>query len=97
MIFGAVIDPNMGDDMRITVIATGFERANMPRRLTTAPTTGQRPAGEQASFPAQQRQQEHASVNARPAQNQQQANSEFRPQVFNTDDLDIPPFLRGKR
>jgi cell division protein FtsZ len=26
MIFGAVIDPNMGDDIRITVIATGFER-----------------------------------------------------------------------
>jgi cell division protein FtsZ len=26
MIFGAVIDPNMGDEVRITVIATGFER-----------------------------------------------------------------------
>ena len=24
LIFGAVIDPNMGDDIRITVIATGF-------------------------------------------------------------------------
>ena len=32
MIFGAVIDPNMGDDIRITVIATGFERNSMPRR-----------------------------------------------------------------
>ncbi len=32
MIFGAVIDPNMGDDIRITVIATGFERNAMPRR-----------------------------------------------------------------
>ena len=32
MIFGAVIDPNMGDDIRITVIATGFERSSMPRR-----------------------------------------------------------------
>ncbi len=27
MIFGAVIDPNMGEEIRITVIATGFERA----------------------------------------------------------------------
>ncbi len=32
MIFGAVIDPNMGDDIRITVIATGFDRSSMPRR-----------------------------------------------------------------
>src|SRR5215207_191423 len=32
MIFGAVIDPNMGDDIRITVIATGFERNGIPRR-----------------------------------------------------------------
>src|SRR5574338_461665 len=32
MIFGAVIDPNMGDEIRITVIATGFERSSMPRR-----------------------------------------------------------------
>jgi cell division protein FtsZ len=32
MIFGAVIDPNMGDDIRITVIATGFERNSIPRR-----------------------------------------------------------------
>src|SRR5574340_16345 len=29
LIFGAVIDPNMGDQIRITVIATGFDRAGM--------------------------------------------------------------------
>src|SRR5512135_1385874 len=29
MIFGAVIDPNMGEDIRITVIATGFERSGV--------------------------------------------------------------------
>ena len=33
IIFGAVIDPNMGDQVRITVIATGFERATTPRRF----------------------------------------------------------------
>jgi cell division protein FtsZ len=37
MIFGAVIDPNMGDEIRITVIATGFERASMPRRMMDRP------------------------------------------------------------
>jgi len=46
MIFGAVIDPNMGDEIRITVIATGFERATMPRRIVD-----QRPA---ANTPRQQ-------------------------------------------
>jgi cell division protein FtsZ len=28
LIFGAVIDPNIGDELRITVIATGFERSS---------------------------------------------------------------------
>jgi len=32
LIFGAVIDPNLGEELRITVIATGFERTGMPRR-----------------------------------------------------------------
>lgn len=31
IIFGAVIDPNMGEEIRITVIATGFERQTNPR------------------------------------------------------------------
>jgi cell division protein FtsZ len=32
LIFGAVIDPTMKDQVRITVIATGFERTGMPDR-----------------------------------------------------------------
>jgi cell division protein FtsZ len=32
LIFGAVIDPNMGDEIRVTVIATGFERTSTIRR-----------------------------------------------------------------
>ena len=32
MIFGAVIDESMGDEMRVTVIATGFERDAGSRR-----------------------------------------------------------------
>jgi cell division protein FtsZ len=40
LIFGAVIDPSIGDELRVTVIATGFERAGpsrrtAPRRATT--------------------------------------------------------------
>jgi len=32
LIFGAVIDPNMGDELRVTVIATGFIRSTGARR-----------------------------------------------------------------
>lgn len=33
LIFGAVIDPDLKDKFRITVIATGFERTGMPRNI----------------------------------------------------------------
>jgi cell division protein FtsZ len=42
LIFGAVIDPSIGDELRVTVIATGFERTGPSRRVATrrnAPTT----------------------------------------------------------
>ena len=35
LIFGAVIDENMGDDIRITVIATGFEQSRVATRRPT--------------------------------------------------------------
>jgi cell division protein FtsZ len=37
LIFGAVIDPNMGDEIRVTVIATGFERTSGLRRPSRRP------------------------------------------------------------
>src|SRR5512138_568586 len=55
MIFGAVIDPNMGDDIRITVIATGFERSSMPRRMMERPvTTSPRQQQQEQPRPIQQ-------------------------------------------
>ena len=33
VIFGAVIDSSLGDQMRVTVIATGFDRLQRPDRL----------------------------------------------------------------
>jgi len=94
MIFGAVIDPNMADEIRITVIATGFERTGMPRRITTTTNASlSRPAGRMEARPAY-RQMESVSVEA---QSGQASNGEFRPQTFNTEDLDIPTFLRNRR
>src|SRR5512140_3445462 len=52
MIFGAVIDPNMGDEVRVTVIATGFERSGVPRRaLEHISTRNDRPATHASSLP----------------------------------------------
>jgi len=34
LIFGAVIDPTLGDELRVTVIATGFERAGAEARAS---------------------------------------------------------------
>ncbi|HKE16748.1 MAG TPA: hypothetical protein VKB80_17865, partial [Kofleriaceae bacterium] len=37
IIFGSVIDPNIGDEVRITVIATGFDRSAARERATNQP------------------------------------------------------------
>jgi cell division protein FtsZ len=83
LIFGAVIDPNMKDQVRITVIATGFERTGMPRRIIE--TSYKEP---------------HKSAEAEPAPVQQQPSRsetrDFQPRSFNTEDLDIPTFLRNR-
>lgn len=83
LIFGAVIDPHMGDEVRITVIATGFERTGMPRRALENPTS--RLEEVPARKPETGEQQTHAN---KPA--------EFQPRTFNTEDLDIPTFLRNR-
>jgi cell division protein FtsZ len=85
LIFGAVIDPNMKDEVRITVIATGFERTGVPRRVTEQPVieTRERSANINANV----------SVGAAVAPTPQ----DYRARVFNTEDLDIPAFLRKPR
>jgi cell division protein FtsZ len=89
MIFGAVIDPDMGDEIRVTVIATGFERTGMPRRIVQ-PRQNMRSLDQMQSI---ERPLESVSV---AAQNQS-SQAEFRPQTLNTDDLDIPTFLRNRK
>jgi len=91
MIFGAVIDPNMGDDIRITVIATGFERSGVPRRMlerTTTRTLDQRPAHFVNT-------NESVSISADLVTGGDPKPS--TPPAINSDDLDIPTFLRNRR
>ena len=94
MIFGAVIDPNMGDEIRVTVIATGFERNSMPRRaLERQPKTEIRRADPSLTFP---RNTESVSVHADAQPGEAKHTREPLPPV-NKDDLDIPTFLRNRR
>ncbi len=64
LIFGAVIDPELEDEIRITVIATGFDKAG-----------AQRKAGAAGVSPKIK---------------------EFPVRTFDSDDLDIPSFLRRR-
>jgi cell division protein FtsZ len=90
MIFGAVIDPNMGDDIRITVIATGFERNSMPRRaLEKQPRENKR-----TETPYNVRSMESVSVHTDVQTGE--AKQASQPSV-SKDDLDIPTFLRNRR
>jgi cell division protein FtsZ len=90
MIFGAVIDESMKDDIRITVIATGFEHgAPMMRQMSRA----------ESRLP--QREPVRQSVGrptAPPVSNASPRREERveRPS-FPVNDLDIPAFLRKKK
>jgi cell division protein FtsZ len=58
LIFGAVVDDNMRDQIRITVIATGFERqSSVNARVPQKPAMVERRGSAQPSRPAQQAQQ----------------------------------------
>jgi len=88
MIFGAVIDPELGDEIRVTVIATGFERTGMPRRLSAV-----RPVNHSLDGKTLSHTLETVDVEAKSGQTA----TEFKPKTFNTEDLDIPTFLRNRK
>ena len=107
LIFGAQIDDNMGDEVRITVIATGFEQSRvktrMDQQLRPTGQSGQRPAQMQPAQQPQVRQQpqqpaaqnpQQPQVRPQPQRPQQQ---DYSSRVYDEDDIDIPPFMRPKR
>lgn len=94
MIFGAVIDPEMGDEIRVTVIATGFERSGVPRRvLERLPRSNEKPIS--ASNTPFTRQSESVTVSAE-TRSSADVKSQPAPSISN-DDLDVPTFLRNRR
>jgi cell division protein FtsZ len=82
MIFGAIIDDDMREDIKVTVIATGFEHKPVTRRPPTSmPSEG-----------AQNPSSASTSSEVRPAGNLRP----FGSQNLSSEQLDIPAFLRNR-
>jgi hypothetical protein len=86
----------MGDEIRVTVIATGFERSGVPRRaLEHLTTRNEKPASLPTHFI---RSSESVSVGADFKQTPDtKSGSAPRAHYGSDDDLDIPTFLRNRR
>lgn len=97
IIFGATIDETMRDQMKITVIATGFDSARQTLREFVAP-----PVQSQYNNPNQQASGQDQNTGEQPAQDQNNnqnppQNSGNQPVQENDEEVwDIPAFLRQK-
>ena len=94
LIFGAVIDENMGDEIRITVIATGFERNPARRQVLQQYNRTAPPTVSSSSQTTQQREPQSTAVPARqstPPREPEPVEPRFSP-----NNLDIPAFLRRR-
>jgi cell division protein FtsZ len=119
IIFGAVIDPKLENEIKITVIATGFDvsqrqqRSTPQFRRTRGSSYGSGPSAEPPA-PAEPAPGNSSRDRALPVEDRDRDRPPEREQgpirvgsigsslpepVFNEgdDDLDIPPFLRGRR
>ena len=95
IIFGAVIDPDMGDEIHVTVIATGF---------AMRPLLTEEESSRKEKLPTFRREAItiHNTVNApaHEAKKSEEAESPVQPKIdpviFKDDDLEIPAFLRQR-
>ena len=84
IIFGAVIDPDMKDEMQLTVIATGFDR---PRQTDAFDFVNTAFVSQPAHQPA------HRNNGREPVKQP----VDYNVRTFDREDLDIPAFLRRQR
>jgi cell division protein FtsZ len=92
LIFGAVIDDDMGENLRLTVIATGFEGTAIQVSSKKASSPQTATASQQAlpnfmDSSGQKKAEEKSSVTA--------DKFEFHANM-NTDNLDVPTFMRNR-
>ena len=91
VIFGAVIDEEMGDEVRITVIATRFDQTALRRQMVQHSDSG---LFETAA--RQARVAEYVDRPARPTARVEEAAVPETPARFMSGNLDVPAFLRRK-
>ena len=101
LIFGAVIDEALEDEVRITVIATGFDHTlpqmrPLNQRVEPVRTVSQ-PVGQPVRERPVYRSADNTARPAPPRQNPAQSQPDRQNQGFKVDNLDIPAFLRKKR
>ncbi|WP_354701834.1 Cell division protein FtsZ [Paraconexibacter sp. AEG42_29] len=90
IIFGTVTDESMGDEVRVTVIATGFDHGR--HRSSSAPAARRAPA-ERSDRPRSPREQTDEAAR-RSRDRLPRADRERSSLEISDDDIDIPPFLR---
>ncbi|HAJ34146.1 MAG TPA: cell division protein FtsZ [Chloroflexi bacterium] len=86
IIFGAVIDPNVKDDIQLTVIATGFDRPKPKDQFDFVGSAfnGNGHGGQSATTRASR-------------EPVKEPTADYQVRTFQRDDLDIPAFLRRQR
>ena len=85
LIFGAVVDPSIKDEIRITVIATGFNRP--VAEVTETPARAARSEKPRVQQPVEETKVEPQL---------HMVDSTYDTRVYNMDDTDVPAFLRKR-
>ena len=107
LIFGAVISENMADELRVTVIATGFEQPTVPSQRRT-PTLRSQPVRseiiqsvasrmQKVEQPPAARESVSESTSVPPSAKKTEQPEPFPVPSFDREDLDIPAFLRRRK
>ncbi|MGB1250018.1 MAG: cell division protein FtsZ [Candidatus Promineifilaceae bacterium] len=98
VIFGAVIDENMGDNMRITVIATGFDTSSRRQTFTRSSSVNNSsyapPETARSAKPTLPRRESRSAT--RQERSTEPAPRERREPKLDSENLDIPAFLRRR-
>ncbi|EWC94791.1 MAG: cell division protein FtsZ [Atopobium sp.] len=84
IIFGTVVDESLGDQVRVTVIATGFNDSNVQQQLPTLNTQ----SASRPSRPAQPQPTRPVAAQPQPARTNNSSNEK---------EFDIPDFLKRSR
>lgn len=95
IIVGAVIDPTMGNNVKLTVIATGFDAVRKPQLRPVAPANERPNIRPNPNYGQQQPSYSQPAPTYSQPQQDPPPPVPYRPAV--NDDLDIPPFLRRNR